>query len=118
MPGRLRLLLCVPRISSAALTSRVALLAVRAENLVRGPDQQSCLLTRPAVTITGYVPAVRLSPDHAGGLLVAAIAAWGDRENRRDPDPAPPARRPAAAAATPPEPELGGPGPARGPARP
>src|SRR5450755_1132264 len=38
-------------------------------------------------------------------------------EDRRDLDPAPPARRPAAAATTPPEPELGGPGPARGPAR-
>jgi hypothetical protein len=38
-------------------------------------------------------------------------------EDRRDLDPAPPARRPAAAAAAPPEAELGGPGPARGPAR-
>ena len=48
---------------------------VRAENLVRGPDQQSCLLTRPAVMITGHVPAIRLSPDHAGGFLVAAVSA-------------------------------------------
>src|SRR5664279_5292169 len=38
-------------------------------------------------------------------------------ENRGDLDPAPPARRPAAAAAASPEPELGGPGPARDPAQ-
>ena len=38
-------------------------------------------------------------------------------EDRRNLDPAPPARGPAAAAAAPPEAELGGPGPARGPAR-
>ncbi len=37
--------------------------------------------------------------------------------DRTDLDPAPPARRSATAAATPPERELGGPGPARGPAR-
>src|SRR6185437_4311158 len=37
-------------------------------------------------------------------------------EDRRDLDPAPPARRPATAAAAPPEPGLGGPGTARGPA--
>src|SRR6266566_2658495 len=36
---------------------------------------------------------------------------------RTDLDPAPPARRSATAAAAPPEAELGGPGPARGPAR-
>src|SRR5450755_3919960 len=38
-------------------------------------------------------------------------------EDRRDPDPAPPARGPAAAAAAPSEAELGGPGPAGGTAR-
>src|SRR5689334_18006708 len=38
-------------------------------------------------------------------------------EDRRDLDLAPPARRPAAAAATPPGPGLGGPGPARDHAR-
>jgi hypothetical protein len=38
-------------------------------------------------------------------------------EDRRDLDPAPPARRPATAAAAPPEPGLGGPGTARDPAR-
>ena len=38
-------------------------------------------------------------------------------EDRGDLDPAPPARGPAAAAAASPEAELGGPGPARGPAR-
>src|ERR1019366_6814550 len=38
-------------------------------------------------------------------------------EDRRDLDPAPPARSPAAAAAAPPEPELGGPGTPRDPAQ-
>src|SRR5689334_21208619 len=38
-------------------------------------------------------------------------------EDRRDPAPAPPARRPATTAAAPPGPELGGPGTARDPAR-
>src|ERR1700730_15070686 len=37
--------------------------------------------------------------------------------DRRDPAPAPPAHRPATAAAAPPETELGRPGPARDPAR-
>ncbi len=37
--------------------------------------------------------------------------------DRRDLDPAPPARRPATAAAAPPAPDLGGPGTARGPAQ-
>jgi hypothetical protein len=57
-------------------------------------------------------------------LLVTRLAAWlrlsrrqVDVEDRRDLDPAPPARGPAAAAAAPPEAELGGPAPARGPAR-
>jgi len=27
--------------------------------------------------ITDHVPAVRLPPDHAGGLMAAAVAAWG-----------------------------------------
>src|SRR5450631_3710500 len=38
-------------------------------------------------------------------------------EDRRDLDPAPPARRPATAATAPPGRELGGPGPARDPAQ-
>src|ERR1035438_2658798 len=67
--------------------------------------------------ITGLVPAVPVPPDHAASRMAAAVPARGDVENRRDPDPAPPARGPAAAAAAPPEAELGGPGPARGPAR-
>src|SRR5436190_20812162 len=57
-------------------------------------------------------------------LLITRVASWlrlSRREDawadRRDLDPAPPARRTATAAAPPPEPELGGPGPARGPAR-
>jgi hypothetical protein len=34
---------------------------VRAENLIRGSDQQSCSRCRPAVMITGHVPAIRSS---------------------------------------------------------
>src|SRR6266516_8045315 len=48
---------------------------VRAENRVRGFDQQSCSPSRPAVMITDHVPAVRLPPDHAGGLMAAAVPA-------------------------------------------
>src|ERR1039457_1326571 len=59
--------------------------------------------------IIGHVPAVHVPPDHAAGCVAAARAARGDMEDRRDLDPAPPARRPAAAAAAPPEAELGGP---------
>ena len=57
-------------------------------------------------------------------LLITRVAAWlqlsrreEDLEDRRDLDPAPPARRPATAAAAPHETELGGPGAARDPAR-
>ena len=46
--------------------------AVGAENLVHGSDQQSCSLCRLALMIAGHVPAIRLSPDHAGGLVVRA----------------------------------------------
>src|ERR1022692_3875239 len=67
--------------------------------------------------ITGHVPAVRVPPDHAASSVAAAVPARGDMEDRRDPAPAPPAHRPAAAAAAPPETEPGGPGPARGPAQ-
>ena len=34
--------------------------SVRAGNLVRGSDQQGCPACRPAVMITGHVPAVRV----------------------------------------------------------
>src|ERR1039458_3876950 len=64
--------------------------------------------------ITDHVPAVGVPPDHATSRTAAASLACGDVEDRRDLDPAPPARRPAAAAAAPPEAELGRPGPARG----
>src|ERR1035441_4669602 len=67
--------------------------------------------------ITDHVPALRLPSDHAGGLLVAAVPASGDVEDRRDLDLAPPARGPAATSAAPPELELGGPGSAPGSAR-
>jgi quercetin dioxygenase-like cupin family protein len=89
---------------------------VRAENLVRGCDRQRCPACRPAVMITGHVPAVHRPPDHAGALMAAAVPARGSMEDRRDPAPAPPARRPATPAATPPEPGLGRPGTARDPA--
>src|ERR1035437_4274495 len=71
----------------------------------------------PPVMITGHVPAVRVPFGHAASRMAAAVPARGDVEDRRDLDPAPPARGPAAAAAAPPEAELGGPGPARGTAR-
>ena len=93
-----RLDLCVPRTSSTALTSRV------------------CSSCRPAVMIIGHVPAVHVSPDHAASRVAAARPAGGDMEDRRELDPASPARRPAAAA-TAPEAELGGPGTPGDPAR-
>jgi len=37
---------------------------VRAENSVRGSEQQSCSGSRLAVMISGHVPAVRVPPDH------------------------------------------------------
>jgi hypothetical protein len=83
---------------------------VRAENLVRGCDQQGCPPCHPVVMITGHVPAVCLPLDHAYDLMAAAVPARGRMKDRRDPAPAPPARRPATAAATPPEPGLGRPG--------
>src|ERR1039458_6802413 len=67
--------------------------------------------------ITEHVPAVRLPPDHAGRRGAAAVAARRGVEDSGDPDAAPSACRPAAAAAAPPEAELGGPGSARNPAR-
>ena len=60
--------------------------------------------------ITGHVPAVRLPPHHADRYMAAAVPARGDVADRRDLDPAPPARRAAAAPAVPPGLELGGPG--------
>src|ERR1035441_3803336 len=89
--------MCVPRIASTALTSRVARRAL------------------PPVMITVHVPAVRVPSGHAASRVAAAVPARGCVENHRDLDPAPPARGPAAAAAAPPEAELGGQGPARGP---
>jgi hypothetical protein len=82
----------------------------RAENLVHGSDQQSCPASRPAVMIAGHVPAVPFPPDQARGLMAAAVPARGGMEDRRDPDLAPQARRPATRAAAPPGAELGGPG--------
>ena len=46
-----------------------ALAGVRAENLVRSCDQQSCSPSRPA----GHVPAVRLPPAHADDLVTAVV---------------------------------------------
>src|ERR1035441_10446899 len=92
-------------------------LTVRAENRLHGSDQQSCSPGASPAMITGHVPAVPVPPDHSASRTAAAVPARGGVENRRDPDPAPPARGPAAAAAAPPEAELGGPGPARGTVR-
>jgi hypothetical protein len=94
-----------------------ALKAVRAEKPVQGSDQQGCHPSRLTLMITGHVPAVRPPPDHADRLMAAAVPAPGDVADHRDLDPAPPARCPAEAAAVPPETELGGPRPARDPAR-
>src|ERR1039457_6957146 len=94
------LALCVPRIDR-----------------IHGSDQQSCSPGTSPVMITVHVPAVRVPADHAASRVAAAVPARGGVEDRRDLDPAPPARRPAAAAAAPPEAELGGPGPARGTAQ-
>ena len=97
--------------------SRTGAGPVRAENPVHGSDQQSCSPSRPAAMITDHVPAVRVPPDHAGYRMAAAVPARGGVEDRRDLDPAPPARRPATAAAMPPEPDLGGPRTLRDPAQ-
>src|ERR1700683_129767 len=48
---------------------------VRAENPAHGSDQQACHPSRLAVMITGHVPAVRLSPDHADRYMAAAVPA-------------------------------------------
>src|SRR5437899_2698468 len=88
-----------------------------ADNPVQGSDQQGCGPSRLTVMITGHVPAVRLPPDHAGRRMAAAVPAPGGVADHRDLDPAPSARRAAAAPAVPPETELGGPGTARDPAR-
>src|ERR1022692_5033914 len=75
---------------------KVARLAVRAENPIRGCEQQSCDADGPAVMITDHVLAVRFPLDHAGDHVATAVPARGCVEDRRDPDPAPPARRPGA----------------------
>src|SRR5260370_35633865 len=67
--------------------------------------------------ITNHVPAVRVPRDHATCGVAAAVSARAGVADRRDLDPAPPARGPAAAAAAAPEPELGGPGTAHDSAR-
>src|ERR1039457_10301 len=90
---------------------------VRAENLIHGSDQHGCSPDRSTMMISGHVPAVRVPPDHAPSRGAAALPARGDMEYRRDLDPAPPTRHPAAAAAAPAEAEPGGPSTARGPAQ-
>ena len=67
--------------------------------------------------ITDHVHAVRVPPDYAGRRGVAPVAARGGVEDREDLDPAASARCAAAPAAAATEAELGGPGPARYPAR-
>src|SRR6266705_735945 len=94
-----------------------ARLPARAENPIHGSDQQSYPPGAPAVLITHHVPEVRLPADHAGRRVAPAVPAREDAEDRRDLDPAPPAHRPAAAAAAPAKAEPGGPGPLRGAAQ-
>src|SRR5436190_21573144 len=72
----------------------------------------------PPVMITDHVPAVRFPSDHAGSRMAAAVPPRGGVEDRGDPGPAPPGRRPASPTAAPPKAELGGPGTAGGTARP
>jgi hypothetical protein len=50
-------------------------LRLRAENPVRGSDQQSCSTSCLTVTITGHVPTVRLPCHHAGHHVAAAVPA-------------------------------------------
>ena len=50
-------------------------MVVRAENPVRGPDQQSCSPGAPAVMITDHVPAARVPPGYATGRVAAAVPA-------------------------------------------
>ena len=80
----------------SAIPPGCKLLVVRAENLIRGCEQQSCDADGPAVMITGHVLAVRFPLGHAGDHVATAVPARGCVEDRRDPDPAPPARRPGA----------------------
>ena len=54
---------------------KVARLAVRAENPIRGCEQQSCDADGPAVMITDHVPAVRFPPDDATSCMAAAVPA-------------------------------------------
>src|SRR6266704_2809486 len=68
--------------------------------------------------ITDHVPAVGVHLGYATSRVAAAVPACGGVEDRRDLDPAPPARGPATAAAAPPEAEPGGPGTPRGAAQP
>jgi hypothetical protein len=56
---------------------------VRAENLIRGCEQQSCGVGDPAVMITDHVPAVCVPPDHAASDVAAAVPARGGVEERR-----------------------------------
>jgi hypothetical protein len=76
---------------------------LRAENPIRGCEQQSCGAGGPAVMITDYVPAVRFTPDHAGDHVAVAVPARGDVEDRRDFASAPPGHRPAAPSGVPPK---------------
>jgi hypothetical protein len=90
---------------------------VRAENRIHGSDQQSCPPGTSPVVITHHVPAVRVPPDHATSRVAAAVPARGGVDDRRNLNPAPPARRPAAPSGARPEADVGGPGRARGIAR-
>src|ERR1022692_5097395 len=107
---------CVQRPGSST-TDLLRYCAGGGENLIHGSDQHSCSPGALPVMITDHVPAVRFPPDHATSRVATAVPARGGVEDRRNLDPAPPGRGPAAAAPAPPEADLGGPGPARGTAQ-
>src|ERR1035437_10661205 len=67
----------------SAIPPGCKLLVVRAENLIRGCEQQSCDADGPAVMITGHVLAVRFPLGHAGDHVATAVPARGCVEDRK-----------------------------------
>ena len=90
-------------------------LHLRVQNRIQGSKPAELLARRSARDDHDDVSAVRVPFGRSASRVAAAVPARGSVADRRDLDPAPPAR--GAAAAAPPEAELGGSGPARGTAR-
>ena len=106
--------------SPVQLVARTAPAGVDVAGLTTSEGQRVVACWGPRTETAGKTAPARLPDTPAGG---SSAPQWrsvsrGDVADRRDLDPAPPARRAATAAAEPPEPELGGPGTARDPARP